>query len=162
MDPHPSLGKPVRWLLVRKRPDEVWPTFDVEVEPVDTTDEADVLVIDLMTATYIAPGAKPRTHAVILTPREPRGRYPGLLVVFPTFPADRPLAPELVDEAGRLVGDAIAVGRCAGHKMDVIAVAAHIFENIAKSVGGDKESAARRFFNVAHEALKATTRPRTK
>lgn len=158
---HPSLGRPLRWVVVGAAPVG---SESLALCAAPTLAEAggDALVLDWMAASYLAPGVKPRTHAVVVRVRAERlaGRPPLVIVTatYPSDPAARPSGAEMVRTEGRLVGDAIVVARSAGLTVDTVVVESAVVDALARNEQVAPSEAWRAFIGAANEAVRPTTR----
>lgn len=155
---HPSLGKPLRWVVV----DEAGTSLIPGVETVTGVDvaAADAVVLDAMSASYLGPGVRPRPHAVVVRadPKR-RGSYPPLLVVTPSYPPEpggRPSGEEMIRGEGRLVGDAIAVARCAGLVVDAVVIEKRHIDAYARNEALDASRVLEVFIDAAKRAARST------
>ena len=161
--PHPSMGRPVKWVIIADAGPIRFAPVAGSVSIVSTFDEGagDAVVLDTMTASYAAPGVKPRPHAFVVRAWDAeRGSYPALIIVtasYPPDPAKRPSGIEIVRNDGRLVGDAVLLARCAGLVLDTVLIEARLFDAYSRNERVDVAEAAREFFATATAALRATT-----
>ena len=121
----------------------------------------DAVVLDWMAASYVAPGVKPRPHAVVVKAHDRGHRLPSLVVVAPSYspdPARRPSGRDMIASDGALVGDALLVARCVGLTINTVVVEARSFEAYARNEQVDVLAAAQEFFRSATKAIVATTR----
>lgn len=155
---HPSLGKPLRWVVVDEAGASLIPGLPT-VERIDIA-AADAVVLDTMSASYLGPGVRPRPHAVVVRvdPKR-RGDYPPLVVVTPSYAserASRPSGEEMIRNEGRLVGDAIAVARCAGLVVDALVIERRHIDAYARNEGLDASRVLEVFIDAAQRAAKST------
>lgn len=165
MSVHPSIGRPLRWVLV-SGPDG--PVAGADGDDVAVVEDlatgaakADAVMLDMMKASYVAPGVCPRPHAVVVAARaEHRGSYPALIVVSPVYPREadqRPAGLAMAAAEGRAVGDAIVVARSAGLTLDTVLLEGTMLETVARNEGIEVRAALQAFLEAAREAAKATT-----
>ncbi len=157
---HPSIGNPLRWVLIA----EVSDHFDVEGSATWADRMADVdcdaVLMDVITASHLAPGVRPRPHAVVLRAwRKRRGDHPDLVVVTPSYvrmSPDTPSGLKMINREGGMVGDAIAVARCSGLQLESVAVPISVLAAYEANEGIDRASAWKELWRSAMSALKAT------
>jgi len=157
---HPSIGSPIRWVLIAELADR----FEVE-ESVSWAErmaeaDCDAVLMDMITASHVAPGVRPRQHAVVLrTWRERRGDQPDLVVVTASYDRlspDTPTGLKMINREGGMVGDAIAVARCSGLQLDSVAVPISVLAAYEANEGIDRASAWTELWRSAMSALRAT------
>lgn len=157
---HPSIGNPLRWVLIGERADR----FDIEgsaswAEGVAAAN-CDAVLMDMISASHIAPGVRPRPHAVVLRAWEARrGDHPDLVVVTPSYDRLSPATPSgltMIEREGGTIGDAIAVARCLGLQVDSLAVPVSILAAYEANEDIDRASAWATLWRSAMSALKAT------
>ena len=160
---HPSIGQPLRWVVAGLSSAIAGTTFGAEVGRALTIAEGgcDAIVLDWMAASYLAPGIKPRPHCIVVRPREPRPQgFPPLIIVgasYPSEPTQRPSGVDMLRTEGRLVADAIIVGRSLGLVLETVLVQIEAFEMMAQNEKLEVGIAAREFFESAMAAVTVRT-----
>lgn len=161
---HPSIGRPIRWGIVGDATELGDGIFGPHVVPATTMDGqgGDAIVLDWMAASYLAPGVKPRPHAVVVKAREQRPAQPALIVVTSSYPSDplrRPSGLHMARSEGTLVGDAIVVARSVGIELDTVLIEVALFERMARNEHLEVGTACREFLAAAIASLKSTLDP---
>jgi hypothetical protein len=155
---------PLAWVVVGDLPLADDADLGARVRLARTFEEAagDVVVLDWMAASYLAPGVKPRPHAVVVRAHEREHQFPSLVLVPPSYSRDRarPSGMDMIASEGRLVGDALLVARCAGLSINTVAIEALAFENYARNEHVDVLAAAQEFFRAATKGISPATRAR--
>lgn len=165
MSIHPSIGRPLRWVLVAGPDGQAavadGPDIAVVEDLATGATQADAVVLDMMKASYVAPGVCPRPHAVVVAARAAHpGPYPALIVVSPVYPREpdqRPSGLAMAATEGRAVGDAIVVARSAGLTLDTVLLEGTMLEEVARNEGIEVREALQAFLEAARKAAKATT-----
>ena len=121
------MGLPLDWVVVGDLPVARDADLGAGVRLARTFEEAagDAVVLDWMAASYVAPGVKPRPHAVVVKAHDRGHQLPSLVVVAPSYspdPARRPSGMEMIASDGALVGDALLVARCLGVTINTVVV----------------------------------------
>ena len=161
---HPSIERPIRWGIVGNAIELGGSIFGPHVVPATAMDSqgGDAVVLDWMAASYLAPGIKPRPHAVVVRAREQRAGQPALIVVTASYspdPSRRPSGVAMARSEGTLVGDAIVVARSLGVKLDTVLIELALFERMARNEHLDVETLCREFLGAAMASLKSTLGP---
>jgi len=157
---HPSVGQPLRWIVVTAQAQLGRILLEQDVFESTSLSNIDghAIVLDWMTASYVAPGVKPRLHSTVVRARESRpAGYPPLIVVaasYPRDPAARPSGIEMARTDGRAVGDAIVVARALGLVLETVIVEYRLFELMARNESIEAHIMAREFLSSAGAALK--------
>lgn len=157
---HPSIGNPIRWVLIAELADRFEVKESVSWAERMAEAECDAVLMDMITASHIAPGVRPRPHAVVVRAWEGRrGDHPDLIVVTPSYDRLSPATPSglpMINHEGGMIGDAIGVGRCSGLRLDSVAVPISVLAANEANEGIDRASAWTELRRSAMSALKAT------
>lgn len=161
---HPSIGRPIRWGIVGDATELGGGIFGPHVFAATAMDGqgGDAIVLDWMAASYLAPGVKPRSHAVVVKAREQRPAQPSLIVVTSSYSSDplrRPSGMYMARSEGTMVGDAIVVARSVGIELDTVVIEVALFERMARNERLEVGTVAREFLAAAMATLKSTLDP---